>query len=139
MHNSFILSATGGRILLCLVALSLPLAGAKGQILDRPRDDGLLNIPDVTIERPEIDAPVLVEDVTPTGEHPPELGDDDLKANPRIATLVLGTSVRQQNWRTVRRVIGYYKEIPGHDPMLALYAQGALDRQDSKHGNAIAA
>lgn len=125
--------------LLCLHVMFWPIVDATAQTIGRPRDDGFLNIPDVRIDVPQIGDPITEESTTSTSEKPPELDDDDLKANPQIASLVLGRSVQRRNWRTVRRVMAYYTDIPGHDPMLALHAQGALDRQDGRHGRAIAA
>lgn len=108
-------------------------------MVERPRDDGLLNVPNVHVDPPKIGAPVTDDSAPDQEQKLPELNDNDLKTNPQIANVVLGESLRRRDWATIRRVLVYYTDIPGHDSMLALYAQGALARQDGQHGKAIAA
>ena len=103
-----------------------------------------MRVPEVTTDVPRIDGPIPAtpapsDEGSEEQRRPTKLDDDDLKANPELASHILGTSVQARNWRTVRRVIAYYADIPGHDPLLALYARGALERQDGHHGRAIAA
>ncbi len=126
----------------CLPALAFWVSiPASAQIVDRPPDDGVLRVPEVTIDVPRIGDPTSDEPSRPTQEtqEPVKLDDDDLKANQDLASFILGTSVQARNWRTVRRVLAYYADIPGYDPLLELYARGALERQDGHHGRAIAA
>lgn len=102
-----------------------------------PLGDGVIDLPDLRAERPEIGSSITGED---EGEGPAvSLGDDDLKRDPRLADFVLGQAVQARAWPIVDGILRYYSDIPGHDPMMALYAQGAFDRQQGRHGAAIAA
>ena len=129
----------------CSAAVALCFALAEpvtAQVGSRPPDDGVVRTPEVTVEVPSIGAPSgstssATDDARRGGSA--RLDDADLKANPNLASFILGNAVRARNWRTVRRVLTYYAEILGYDPLLALYARGALDRQDGRHGHAIAA
>lgn len=132
-------AARSAKLLSCSLIFSCLATGANGQTVDRPRDDGLLKIPDVNVELPKIGDPSADRGEIPTGAQPAQLDDADLKTNSQLAGMILGQSMQRRNWRTVRRIMAYYTDIPGHDPMLALYARGAIDRQDGRHGRAIAA
>jgi len=126
--------------LLVAVGLWTPAPGSA-QVVDRPRDDGVLRVPDVTIDVPRIGGPTSADLAPPAqgSREAPKLTDEDLKSNPNRATFVLGKAVQIRDWRTVRHVLGYYADIPGHDPLALLYAKGALDRQEGRHRPAIAA
>lgn len=102
-----------------------------------PLGDGVVDLPELRPDRPEIGSSIAGG---AEGDAPAvSLGDDDLKQDPRLADFVLGQAVQAGAWPVVDGILRYYSDIPGHDPMMALYAQGALDRQQGRHGAAIAA
>lgn len=48
----------------------------------------------------------------------------------------LYVAVARKQWRDVRRFLAAYEALDGHDPMLALYARGAVARNDGDLGDA---
>ncbi len=137
MHKFFV----GHHWLLLAIFFHIPAEGLAQTVI-RPPDDGVLQVPDVPIDVPKIGNPAeaLKQGQPATrADEPVQLEDEDLKANSELASFILGKSVQAADWATVRRVLAYYTGIPGHDPLLALYARGALDRHDGRHGRAITA
>lgn len=124
---------------ICLL-LSNAAVTAHAQTADRPVNDGVIAVPQIAPVTPQIGSPTATPQVDASDAAPPvQLGDDDLKKDPQLADMVLGQALRAHAWKIVEGILRYYREIPGHDPMMALYAQGALDRQQGRHSEAIAA
>ncbi|ASP16337.1 hypothetical protein HMPREF9120_02660 [Neisseria sp. oral taxon 020 str. F0370] len=67
----------------------------------------------------------------------PDLSDEDLKKNPEIANHILNTAMLREDWDTLEHIMGFYRDIPGHDPVMYDFVQGALWRAQGKHGKAI--
>lgn len=72
-----------------------------------------------------------------SGEAIPELNDDDLKNNPEMANHILNTAMIREDWVTLEHIMGFYRDIPGYDPVMYEFVGGALLRARGKHGRAI--
>ena len=72
-----------------------------------------------------------------SGEAVPELNDDDLKNNPEMANHILNTAMIREDWVTLEHIMGFYRDIPGYDPVMYEFVGGALLRARGKHGRAI--
>lgn len=70
-------------------------------------------------------------------KHPPTVTDADLLRHPQLAEIVLTTAIKRHDWNTVKKVLGLYETIPGHDRLLVHYGKGALLRSQRRHGEAI--
>lgn len=70
---------------------------------------------------------------------PTNVTDEDLKRNPKMAEVIINASLQNRDWKTLQKVLPLYRQAAQHDPMLVLYAQGALYRQQGKHKQAIQA
>lgn len=68
----------------------------------------------------------------------PELTDADLQRNRPLAEHVINTAMLREDWATLERVMGFYPQMEGADPMLVDYVQGALLRRQGRHHEAIA-
>ena len=67
----------------------------------------------------------------------PELNDDDLKNNPDLANHILNTAMIREDWATLEHIMSFYRDIPGYDPVMYGFVDGALLRARGKHGGAI--
>jgi len=120
---------------------ALPGVGfAQDALPDRPLDDGLVRRPEVHPTQPEVGAPIAASDA----EAPPPpvkrtLTEPDLRRDPRLASLVLGELLRRRDWDAIERILRFYPQIEGHDPLMVFYMQGALDRQRGRPAQAILA
>ena len=70
------------------------------------------------------------------GEDIPDLDDEDLKKHPELANRVLNAAMLSEDWDTLEHVSGFYRDIPGHDPVLDAYVRGALLRAQGRPGKA---
>ncbi|MCH4248298.1 MAG: surface lipoprotein assembly modifier [Acinetobacter populi] len=70
-------------------------------------------------------------------QKPVNVTDEDVKNNPQIAEIIISTSIQKRDWKTLEKVLPLYLQSVKHDPMLVLYAQGALFRHQGKHKQAI--
>ncbi|WP_171294796.1 surface lipoprotein assembly modifier [Acinetobacter populi] len=70
-------------------------------------------------------------------QKPVNITDEDVKNNPQIAEIIISTSIQKRDWKTLEKVLPLYLQSVKHDPMLVLYAQGALFRHQGKHKQAI--
>ena len=68
------------------------------------------------------------------GEDIPDLDDEDLKKHPELANRVLNAAMLSEDWDTLEHVSGFYRDIPGHDPVLDAYVRGALLRAQGRPG-----
>lgn len=78
-----------------------------------------------------------LEDHEQKREKPVNVTDEEVKNNPQIAEIIIQASIQNRDWKTLQKVLPLYRQSPQHDPMLALYAQGAVYRQQGKHRQAI--
>lgn len=67
----------------------------------------------------------------------PEMGDADLKNNLELTHHIINTAMIREDWPTLQRIMGFYREIPNHDPTMYGFVQGALLRSQGKHGKAL--
>ncbi|WP_171257542.1 surface lipoprotein assembly modifier [Acinetobacter qingfengensis] len=108
---------------------------------DPVQDQNLINehIPQLQ-DKTEIAAPSLSKGVQSASQYEQQIKkitDEDLKQNIKLTNFVVNQAVIQQDWKTLRRIIQFYNQIPGYDPILYDYVRGAIYRQDGQHKQAI--
>lgn len=101
------------------------------QILELPK----FNLPDIQ-QQPQIKSNIE-NATTAEQQQPQELNDEDLKQNIELAEFIIQQALQQKNWRTLKRIMQYYPDIPNADPMLVHYIRGAIYRNEAKHKKAI--
>lgn len=106
---------------------------------DNPSIEHEPNIRPNTLEAPKEVAP-------PTGSTPssartpePQLSLEQLRQHPQRFVQVINHTIRSRNWALLSQLIPLYQQVPQHDPLLVLYAQGILYRQNNQHAQAIEA
>lgn len=104
-----------------------------------PQDDRLILQPRPQLQQPR---PAIGSPSAGQGQQPaqklPELSDQDLQRNRPLAEHVINQAMLREDWKTLERVMAFYPQMPGADPMLVDYVQGALARRAGRHGEAIA-
>src|SRR5690606_29950825 len=64
--------------------------------------------------------------------------DEDLKANPQLAAMILNQAMLQEDWAVLKHVMRFYPQMDSVDPILRDYVQGALYRHEGDYPRAIA-
>lgn len=83
-------------------------------------------------------APSIIRRPAAQPRTPVELTDEDLRKNVRLTERILNQAMLQQDWSTLRRIMGFYPWMQGVDPILRDYVHGALLRHEGRYAQAIA-
>ncbi|MCV2217163.1 surface lipoprotein assembly modifier [Thauera sp. Sel9] len=86
---------------------------------------------------PEHAAPDAAGSAEAGADKPVELSDEDVKANPQIAEIIINTALQQRDWPTLARVLPLYRQSFRHDAQMVSYVEGALLRQQGRQAEAI--
>ena len=121
-------------------AFSAPSAGIPFfKTAPVPDESFVPDLPDDAVTRREqLDLNAdLRKKQTVSREAVPELNDDDLKNNLELTNHILNTAMIREDWATLEHIMGFYRDIPGYDPVMYEFVGGALLRAGGKHGKAI--
>lgn len=83
-------------------------------------------------------APSIIRRPAAQPRTPVELTDEDLRTNVKLTERILNQAMLQQDWSTLRRIMGFYPWMQGVDPILRDYVHGALLRHEGRYAQAIA-
>lgn len=100
----------------------------------RPLEPGPPRLPQPPAPTP----PRLHRQPAPAAQPPVELSDADLARDLGLTERILNQAMLREDWGTLQRIMRFYPWMPGADPILRDYVQGALLRHQGRLAAAIA-
>ncbi|MCG8156455.1 DUF560 domain-containing protein [Brenneria goodwinii] len=100
-----------------------------------PEQNRNFNLTDDPLNRRE--SPSWLEPQTQQQKKVINLSEQDLLARPELLSRMMMVSLLKQDIRAIRVLYPIYIRLPGHDPLMARYAEGEIARDDGDFGTAI--